>query len=86
MDIVLSVFDTAFFDRIYATALPRTDLAGNATAPFYGQKPIELDPVSEQFGWQPSEYAYASQLGRDDSIRQLLSLFLITWYVRNAPA
>jgi lathosterol oxidase len=80
MDIVLSLTDTLFFDRLYATLLPRPHAAlSNATAVFSG-KPIELDLVSEYFGWQPSEYANLSLLSRDNDIRLFISLFLITWY------
>lgn len=81
MDIVLGVFDTFIFDRFYSTILPGASLTfgGNATAPIIERDPIELDPVSEYFGWQPSQYAFGSRLDRDNDIRLLLSLFLITW-------
>ncbi|CCX15412.1 hypothetical protein FPQ18DRAFT_47111 [Pyronema domesticum] len=80
MDIVLSIADTFIFDRLYAAALPvQSYAAGNTTAPLFTQKPIEIDPVSEHFGWAPSQYAYLSRLPRDNDIRQVFSLFLITW-------
>jgi lathosterol oxidase len=80
MDIILSVADTFLFDRLYAAALPRPDAAASNTTALFSEKPIELDPVSEYFGWQPSEYANLSQLSRDNDLRQFFSLFLITWY------
>ncbi|KAI5816496.1 C-5 sterol desaturase [Pyronema omphalodes] len=80
MDIVLSIADTFIFDRLYAAALPvQSYAAGNTTTPLFTQKPIEIDPVSEHFGWAPSQYAYLSRLPRDNDIRQVFSLFLITW-------
>lgn len=85
MDIVLSVTDTFFFDRFYATVLPLLNASDNATTtttlppPPLATRPMELDPVSQHFGWQPSEYAYLSRLQRHDAVRQLFSLFLITW-------
>lgn len=88
MDIVLGVFDTFIFDRFYSTILPGASLTfgGNATAPIIERDAIELDPVSEYFGWQPSQYAFGSRLDRDNDIRLLLSLFLITWYASFCPA
>jgi lathosterol oxidase len=82
MDIILSVADTFLFDRLYATVLPRSHgaLSNSTTAALFSEKPIELDSISEYFGWQPSEYANLSQLPRDNDFRQLFSLFLITWY------
>jgi len=78
MDIVVSVADTFLFDRLYAAALPRQS-ALNATVPQYDRRPIELDPISEYFNWQPSEYAYMSRLERSNDFRLVFTLFLITW-------
>ncbi|KAA8908956.1 hypothetical protein FN846DRAFT_644178 [Sphaerosporella brunnea] len=77
MDIVLSVTDTFLFDRLYAALLPRPDASLYNTTQF--TRSIELDPISDHFGWQPSKYAYLSTLDRDNDYRQLFSLFLITW-------
>lgn len=80
MDIVLGVADTWLLDRLYSAVLPRQDIhSGNLTDLFYGQKPVEIDLVSQHFNWQPSEHAYLSRFQRDDPVRQLVSLYLITW-------
>lgn len=88
MDIVLSITDTFIFDRFYATVLPVLSASDNATTtmttpptpPIHAHaRPVQLDAVSQYFGWQPSEYAYLSRLQRDDDVRQIFSLFLITW-------
>ena len=93
MDIVLSITDTFLFDRFYATVLPVLSASDNATTTttttttttppppsmHAHARPIQLDAVSQYFGWQPSEHAYLSRLQRDDDVRQIFSLFLITW-------
>lgn len=79
MDIVLSVVDTLAFDKFYATAFPRHDLYNATAAPSFGRAPVEIDIVSDYFNLQPSQNAYLSQLERDNTWRQLFSLFLITW-------
>jgi lathosterol oxidase len=86
MDIVLGVADTWLLDRLYSAVLPRQDIhSGNLTDLFYGQKPVEIDLVSQHFNWQPSEHAYLSRFQRDDPVRQLVSLYLITWYFYFPP-
>jgi lathosterol oxidase len=91
MDIVLEVFDTLLFDRIYSTLLPASSttayqlaLQNNATSTF----PTFLDitqhkwlyqPASSIISLQPTAWAYGSALPRDNIFRQATSLFLITW-------
>lgn len=84
MDIVLGVSDTLLWDRMYATLVPRPEYAAaglqgllNTTLPL--GPPIEVDQVSQYFDLQPTLLAYASRLPRDHAVRQLFTLFLITW-------
>lgn len=88
MDIVLEVFDTFIFDRLYATILPTTatTLIGRnspkyATSTFSSLRelPTAVHSVSQFFQLRPSEYAYRSAWPRDNIWRQGLSLYLITW-------
>lgn len=93
MDVVLEVFDTFFFDRLYASVLPATPrvsaaavskFAGsvNASNPVLDQlaSVYHYAPASQLFSLQPSGFAYMSSWARDNIYRQALSLFLITWY------
>ncbi|KAL8674611.1 MAG: hypothetical protein Q9168_000986 [Polycauliona sp. 1 TL-2023] len=90
MDIVLDVFDTFLFDRLYATALPRSPTAGGsgshmmATDPtftFSSMRELPTAGRSLNHFWnlEPSQYAVQSAWPRDDIWRQTLSLYLITW-------
>ena len=79
MDIVLNVLDTLAFDKFYATAFPRHDLHNATAAPYFGRSPVEIDVVSSYCNILPSQDAYLSQLDRENTWRQLFSLFLITW-------
>lgn len=92
MDIVLEVFDTFLFDRLYATFLPVTAATGNgsgrsfikdATLTFSSvrEMPTAVHSASQFFQLEPSEYAYMSAWPRDNAWRQGLSLYLITWWV-----
>jgi lathosterol oxidase len=87
MDIVLELFDTYLFDPIYATALPNKTpgFPANATYPGvseFGPPPTwTYEPASDYLSFKPGQYAYMSQWNRDDWRRQLLTLYLITWYV-----
>jgi hypothetical protein len=93
MDLVLEGFDTFLFDLLYATVLPaRTPgLALNGTysslreaptaAPYAAPKTWHYEAASEYLSFPPSKYAYMSEWPRDDWRRQLVTLFLITWYV-----
>lgn len=97
MDLVLEAFDTFLFDPIYATLLPAqtTGHIPNATlssvrevptsASYAAQNKWEYKPASQYLSFRPRESAYMSQWPRDDWRRQLLTLFLITWYVSSPP-
>ena len=90
MDIVLEVADTFLFVHIYSTILPSYPLArANATLSSITHEPTgfvlpaitwQYEPVSKCFSLQPSQAAYESAWPRDDWRRQLLTLYLITWY------
>jgi lathosterol oxidase len=87
MDLVLEGFDTFLFDPLYAYFLPAANafggLKGNATfssTPAAPPSTWMYTPASEYLSFEPSQYAYMSQLARDDWRRQLFSLFIITWY------
>lgn len=95
MDVVLEVLDTYVFDRMYATALPLQHSA-LTSSPLDGLAPnpnstwaalehqsiqnFKFQPASQFFHVEPSQYAYMSQLPRDNAVRQAFSLFLTTWY------
>ncbi|KAL8755843.1 MAG: hypothetical protein Q9199_003355 [Rusavskia elegans] len=88
MDIVLNVFDTFLFDRLYATALPRSSTAGashkvikDATATFSSMRelPTAVRSLNQFWNLEPSQYAVLSAWPRDNIWRQTLSLYLITW-------
>ena len=91
MDIVLEVTDTFVFDHIYSSLLPATFSAPTANATFSSikEEPTgfalpaatwQYQPASKYFSVQPSQAAYESTWPRDDWRRQLLTLYLITWY------
>lgn len=94
MDVVLEVFDTFLFDRLYAAALPASSAAfiqnalphklANSTWSSLLEVPRstswEYAPATQFLTIQPSKYAYMSAWPRDYVYRQALSLFLITWY------
>lgn len=90
MDIVLEVADTFVFDRLWATVLPASSPHHNATATFSSvregatlipyAKQWVFKPATKYFSFPPSDYAYQSQWTRDVLPRQLINLFLITWY------
>jgi lathosterol oxidase len=95
MDIVLEVFDTFVFDRLYAAALPASSTSyisqyvkSMATSTFSSMREMGThsptqkyvyEPASQIINFTPSHWAYASALPRDNMYRQALSLFLITW-------
>lgn len=90
MDIVLEVFDTFVFDRLYSAILPSPSAqygfkAGPSNVTYSMQVPAvsayEYHPASAYLTLEPSEYAYMSRWNRDNIFRQATSLFLITWYV-----
>lgn len=89
MDVVLEVFDTFLFDRLYATVLPSSMVSYNRTIGFKNVNPTlssmrEIPtglpaPSNFLFQLEPSEYAYMSAWPRENLWRQGLSLYLITW-------
>ncbi|KAL9596211.1 MAG: hypothetical protein Q9219_005963 [cf. Caloplaca sp. 3 TL-2023] len=87
MDIVLEIFDTFLFDRLYAAALPQS-AAGHerytvkdTTTTFSSMRelPTPLHASTQSWKLEPSEYAFMSTWPRDNIWRQALSLYLITW-------
>ena len=95
MDIILEGFDTFLFDRLYATVLPASSTSylsqyvkGVATTTFSSmremgtQTPTQkyvYEPASQIINFEPSHWAYASALPRDNMYRQAFSLYIITW-------
>jgi len=88
MDVVLEVFDTFIFDRLYAVLLPASSIAftkntvkNAATSTFSSMRemPTALNHASQFLQLEPSPFAYMSAWSRDNIWRQLLSLYLITW-------
>ncbi|KKK13227.1 hypothetical protein P175DRAFT_0427513 [Aspergillus ochraceoroseus IBT 24754] len=72
MDIVLDVLDTLVLDRLYAALLPAPE----------GVRPVAVEynsHVARYMELQPTKWAGMSQLARDSIIRQMFSLFLLTW-------
>jgi hypothetical protein len=78
MDVFLDICDTFFFDRLYASILPRTDFPNNDTLQNIGVEAYNQH-VQLYYPLQPSEWAASSSWKREDLCRQALSLFLITW-------
>lgn len=95
MDVILEIFDTFAFDRIYAAVLPLTpamlafstvdELATSPNATWSSMMEsatpatYKFQPASQYFSVEPSNYAYMSRWPRDNIFRQYISLFLITW-------
>ncbi|MCJ1248333.1 c-5 sterol desaturase [Trapelia coarctata] len=88
MDVVLELFDTFLFDRLYASLLPassvqfaKTSVKHAATSTFSSMRemPTTYNFASKFIQFEPSQYAYMSALPRDNIWRQALSLYLITW-------
>lgn len=78
MDVFLDICDTLFFDRLYATILPRTDISNNDTLHSPGIETYNRH-AKLYYPLQASPWAAFSSWKRDDLPRQALSLFLITW-------
>ncbi|KUL83656.1 hypothetical protein ZTR_11045 [Talaromyces verruculosus] len=78
MDVFLDICDTFFFDRLYATILPRTDLPNNDTLYDTGIEAYNHH-VQLYYPLPASQWATSSSWKRDDLSRQAVSLFLITW-------
>lgn len=91
MDVVLEVFDTFLFDRFYAAALPASILVPprhvvtNTTTTFSSMRelPTAIARTNQLFQLKPSQYAYMSHWGRDNTWRQGISLYLVCWYRRS---
>jgi lathosterol oxidase len=93
MDIVLEIFDTFLFDRMYSTVLPTSGLSSfrqlsqNAVSSTLSSlregatmtPQHTYQPASKILSFQPSDWAYRSAWPRDNIYRQATSLFLITW-------
>jgi len=86
MDITLEFVDTYLFDKIYATLLPLQSPPFNTnnglnTTTFDAKaaSPWEYHPASTYLSFPPGEAAYMSQWTRDNTWRQLITLYLITW-------
>ena len=88
MDVILDIFDTFFLDRLYATLLPATSInvplnvakdAATTTFSSMREAPTPYHFASQYVQLEPSPYAYMSAWRRDDTYRQALSLYLITW-------
>lgn len=88
MDIVLELFDTFLFDRLYATALPVSvagygwQQSGSATSTSSSMRelPTPIPSSTQLWKLEPSKYAFMSSWPRDNVWRQSLSLYLVTWY------
>ncbi|KAL8642688.1 MAG: hypothetical protein Q9228_000656 [Teloschistes exilis] len=88
MDIVLDIFDTFLFDRLYASAFPALCVANGkdrvqvaATSTFSSMRELPTTHHSPTQFWtlEPTKYAFMSAWPRDNIWRQTLSLYLITW-------
>jgi len=89
MDIALELCDKYFFDHVYAALLPVQ------TAPYNlgngvinstafdpkASSPWEYHPASTFLSFAPGDAAYMSQWTRDNTWRQLITLYIITWSV-----
>lgn len=86
MDIVLELTDTFVADYAYAYLFPaRTALydypnaAANVSAAALSSWTYK--PATEFLRVEPSLAAYMSSLDRDHPVRQIMTLFFITWFV-----
>ena len=91
MDIVLEIFDTFLFDRLYAALLPTSigttshaslkDGGASTTFSSVREMPTAYHAASQYLQLEPSQWAYMSAWPRDNIYRQALTLYLVTWYV-----
>ncbi|MCJ1337083.1 c-5 sterol desaturase [Bachmanniomyces sp. S44760] len=88
MDVILEIFDTFFFDKVYAEVLPASSpsfstygLKDAATSTFSSMRenPTTYPPATVFFNLKPSPCAYMSMWRRDNIWRQALTLYAITW-------
>ena len=88
MDVILEVFDTFLFDRLYARVLPASPVSSVILGDGMNAHNVSLGrtagyvytPSTSYFRLEPSKYAYMSSWPRDYVYRQGLTLYLITWY------
>ncbi|MCJ1307018.1 c-5 sterol desaturase [Agyrium rufum] len=88
MDVVLDLFETFLFDRLYATLLPSSKVNATAsyahdvaTSTFTSMREMATpayQPPSQFLHIEPSKYAYMSAWPRENLYRQGLSLYTIT--------
>lgn len=92
MDVVLEVFDTLLFDRLYANLLPafpqpQKSYAPDGTYSSMRQAPTAYtyEPASQFLPsfLEPSDFINMSRMPRNDPLRQFISLYTITTYVSN---
>lgn len=87
MDVVLELFDTFMFDLLWSTLLPESQVMyARSFDPTIIQNvqtstAWQFVPASEYVSFTPDKHAYTSRWPRDDWRRQLITLFLVTWYV-----
>lgn len=91
MDIVLQVFDTFLFDRLYAALLPTSgatssypsvkDGAASTTFSSMREMPTAYQAATQYLQLAPSQWADMSAWPRDNVYRQALTLYLVTWYL-----
>ena len=77
MDVLLDVFDTYCFDKLYSTALPRSHL-GNSSNIQNVPYTWEPDAMLEQSELKNSCNLHTSWWPRENVYRQSISLFVVT--------
>jgi lathosterol oxidase len=101
MDVVLELFDTFLFDRIYATLVPAAASAAagvsfdahsvgvNDSLAAFGRQVVSTGyhfrPATTLYTLEPTKWAYLSAWPRDYIVRQAITLYLITWWVAPCP-
>jgi len=87
MDIALEICDTYLFDHVYAALLPASpapynlkDGVSNGTFLDAISLSWQYEPASQYISFQPRQAAYMSQWTRDNIIRQIVTLYFITWF------
>ncbi|KAI9746514.1 MAG: c-5 sterol desaturase [Claussenomyces sp. TS43310] len=88
MDIVLEACDTFAFDYAYAKFLPAgpapyellSGASNDTTAATAAASIWQYHPATSYFSLTPSPAAYLSAWPRDNTYRQFISLFFITWF------
>lgn len=91
MDIVLELTDTFIADYAYAYFAPARPApydfphatAANGSAQTFSTWTYK--PATKFIQVQPSQTAYNTSMPRDSPLRQLITLFWITWYVVAQP-